>query len=66
MQAVFARFFLAASVLALASPALALDRITIGTVASTGGASIFVAEVLGYFAANGLGPSDQRQDRLGH
>jgi NitT/TauT family transport system substrate-binding protein len=54
MQAVFARFFLAASVLALASPALALDRITIGTVASTGGASIFVAEALGYFAANGL------------
>jgi NitT/TauT family transport system substrate-binding protein len=54
MQAVLARFFLAASVLALASPALALDRITIGTVASTGGASIFVAEALGYFAANGL------------
>ena len=31
-----------------------MDRITIGTVASTGGASIFVAEALGYFAANGL------------
>jgi NitT/TauT family transport system substrate-binding protein len=54
MQPVLARFFLAASVLALASPALALDRITIGTVASTGGASIFVAQALGYFAATGL------------
>jgi NitT/TauT family transport system substrate-binding protein len=54
MQAVLARFCLAVSVLTLASPALALDRITIGTVASTGGASIFVAEALGYFAANGL------------
>ena len=54
MQAIIARFLLAASVLALASPALAADRITIGTVASTGGASIFVAEALGYFAANEL------------
>ncbi|HEX4194282.1 MAG TPA: ABC transporter substrate-binding protein [Stellaceae bacterium] len=54
MQAVLARFVLAVSALALASPALALDRITIGTVNSTGGASIFVAQALGYFAANGL------------
>lgn len=54
MQAIIARFLLAASVLALASPALAADRITIGTVASSGGASIFVAEAMGFFAANGL------------
>jgi NitT/TauT family transport system substrate-binding protein len=54
MPAVLARFLLAASALVLAWPALAKDQITIGTVASTGGASIFVAEALGYFAANGL------------
>ena len=35
-------------------PALALDQITVGTVASEGGAPIFVAQALGYFAANGL------------
>ncbi|HEY1505200.1 MAG TPA: ABC transporter substrate-binding protein [Stellaceae bacterium] len=54
MQAIVVRFLLVALGLALAWPAFALDRITIGTVASTGGASIFVAEALGYFAANGL------------
>jgi NitT/TauT family transport system substrate-binding protein len=52
MHAIVVRFLLAALGLAFAWPALALDRITIGTVASTGGASIFVAEALGYFAAN--------------
>jgi NitT/TauT family transport system substrate-binding protein len=54
MQLVFVRFLLAAAMLALAWPAFALDRITVGTVASGGGAPIFVAEALGYFAANGL------------
>jgi len=54
MQAIIARFLLAASVLAPAVPALASDRITVGTVASGGGASIFVAEALGLFTANGL------------
>jgi NitT/TauT family transport system substrate-binding protein len=54
MRAAILRLLLTATVLALAGPALALDRITIGTVASTGGASIFVAQALGYFAANGL------------
>ena len=54
MQAIAARLLLSASLLALAWPALALDRITVGTVASAGGASIFVAEALGYFNADGL------------
>lgn len=54
MQAMLLRFLVAAAAFALAGPALALDRITVGTVASSGGASIFVAEALGYFAANGL------------
>ena len=54
MHATILRSLLTAFVLALAGPALALDRITVGTVASTGGASIFVAQALGYFAANGL------------
>jgi NitT/TauT family transport system substrate-binding protein len=54
MHAMMIRSALAASVLAFASPAIAMDRITIGTVASGGGASIFVASALGYFAENGL------------
>jgi NitT/TauT family transport system substrate-binding protein len=46
--------FFATSAFIFVGQALATDRITIGTVASTGGASIFVAQALGYFAANGL------------
>jgi NitT/TauT family transport system substrate-binding protein len=54
LQALIVRFLLTASLLVLGRPALAGDRITIGTVASSGGASIFVAAALGYFADNGL------------
>lgn len=54
MQAMMLRLLLGVAMFAFAGPALAGDRITIGTVASTGGASIFVADALGYFAANGL------------
>jgi NitT/TauT family transport system substrate-binding protein len=54
MQAVPVGFLLAAALLALASPALAMDPITVGTVASEGGAPIFVAQALGFFAARGL------------
>ena len=54
MRTGFVRLLIAAAVFAVALPALAQDRITIGTVASEGGAPIFVAQALGYFAANGL------------
>jgi NitT/TauT family transport system substrate-binding protein len=48
------RAVLAASLLVIAQPAPGSDSITVGTVASEGGAPIFVAQALGYFAANGL------------
>lgn len=48
------RLLIAAALLALASPAFALDKITVGTVASAAGAPVFVAQALGIFAANGL------------
>jgi len=54
MQAIIVRFLLAVIGLAFVWPALAKDSITIGTVASGGGASIFVATARGYFAENGL------------
>lgn len=50
----FARLALAAAAVALAGPAFALDKINIGTVTSAAGAPVFVAQSLGYFAANGL------------
>ncbi|HLI19686.1 MAG TPA: ABC transporter substrate-binding protein [Stellaceae bacterium] len=45
---------IAAATLALAAPAFAADKINVGTVASAAGAPVFVAQALGYFAANGL------------
>ena len=54
MQAIIVRFLLAVIGLAFVWPALAKDSITIGTVASGGGASIFVAAARGYFAEDGL------------
>jgi NitT/TauT family transport system substrate-binding protein len=54
MPEIFVRVLLAVAMLAIARPAFATDSITIGTVASGGGAPVFVAEALGYFAANGL------------
>jgi NitT/TauT family transport system substrate-binding protein len=48
------RLLLVAAMLAFSRPALALVGVTVGTVASEGGAPVFVAEALGYFKANGL------------
>ena len=54
VQPILLHLLFAGIVLALNRPALALDHITVGTVASSGGASIFVAKALGFFAAGGL------------